>query len=435
MNSLKTLAVVAVLAAVAYGVYVTVHHTPPPAPPPPGGWPAGPEQHIPDMGSVTPQFGRPEGLEQGGPAGQGGMTPPGAGQATGIPPIGAQGAAGSPAGGPAGVPPIPGGPWPTEPAGSQPDAAAPPDPAAPTASYPGQFPADPPGGAAPQYPGQSPGMSGMSEAPGYPGASSQAPGADRVPGGVPEAAPGTAAEGAPGNDVRTRFEELMQTVEQKLAAGELAEAHLALSSLYGNPNLPVEMSHQVIDLLDQLAGTVIYSREHYLEDPYTVQPGDTMETIAAKYDVPWQVLARINRVRGPEDLQPGQQLKVIRGPFSAVVDLEKYELTLMLDRRYAGRFPIGVGEDQMRLEGTYTVQGKVPNPPYNGPEGMIPADDPNNPLGDLYIDLGHYVGIHGTNDPGELHRTAGRGTIRLADRDIDDLYGILSVGSEVVIRR
>jgi len=435
MNSLKTLAVVAVLAAVAYGVYVTIHHTPPPAPPPPGGWPAGPEQQIPDMGSVTPQFGQPGGLEQGGSAGPGGMTPPGAGQATGIPPIGAPGAAGYPsadpgsgAGGPAGVPPIPGGRWPADPAGSQPDAAAPPDPTAPTGSYPGQFPADPPGGATPPYPGQA---LGMSEAPGYPGASSQAPAADGVPGAVP----GTSAEGTPGNDVRARFEELMKAVEQKLAAGELAEAHLALSSLYGNPKLPVEMSHQVIDLLDQLAGTVIYSREHYLEDPYTVQPGDTMETIAAKYDVPWQVLARINGVRGPEDLQPGGQLKVIRGPFSAVVDLDKYELTLMLGRRYAGRFPIGVGEDQMRLEGTYTVQGKVPNPPYNGPDGMIPADDPNNPLGELYIDLGHYVGLHGTNDPGELHRTVGRGTVRLADRDIDDLYGMLSVGSEVVIRR
>jgi len=227
----------------------------------------------------------------------------------------------------------------------------------------------------------------------------------------------------------------MASVDQKLAAGELAEAHLALSGLYGNPKLPVEMSHRVIDLLDQLAGTVIYSREHYLEDPYTVQPGDSIETIAAKYDVPPEVLARINGVGGPEDLQPGQQLKVIRGPFSAVVDLENYELTLMLGRRYAGRFPIGVGEDQVRLEGTYTVQSKVPNPPYNGPDGMIPAGDANNPLGELYIDLGHYVGIHGTNNPAELHRTAGRGTIRLAERDIDDLYGMLSVGSEVVIRR
>jgi lipoprotein-anchoring transpeptidase ErfK/SrfK len=289
----------------------------------------------------------------------------------------------------------------------------------PSATAPGQSRIGSPGDAATQ-------ASNVPAAPASPGTASQG----QVPGAY-----GAASETSSDNDVRALFEDLMNTVDQKLAEGELAEAHLALSSLHGNPKLPVEMSHRVIDLLDQLAGTVIYSREHHLEAPYTVQPSDTMESIAAKYDVPAQVLARINRIGGPDDLQPGQQLKVIRGPFSALVDLENYELTLMLGRRYAGRFPIGVGEDQMRLEGTYTVQGKMPNPPYNGPEGTIPADDPNNPLGEFYIDLGNYVGLHGTTDPGQLHRTEGRGTIRLAERDIDDLYGILSVGSEVVIRR
>jgi len=419
MNSLKTLAVVAVLGAVAYGVYVTVHRNAPPVPPPPGGWPEGPPQQLPNLDAMTPQLGESGTTPAGGSAVPGGPISVGGAEATGIPPIGAPAATGNPpsgvgtAGGdPTAAPPFSGGP-------ASASSTAPPYPEGTSAD---QAQAGPPAASAPPYPGQA------AEPPQMPGFSGSAP-------DVP--ARGAAAEGVPGSgdDIRARFEDLMKTVDQKLAAGELAEAHLALSSLYGNPNLPVEMSHQVIALLDQLAGTVIYSREHYLEDPYTVQPGDTMETIARNYDVPPQVLRRINGIRGPEDLQPGRQLKVIRGPFRAVVDLEKYELTLMLGRRYAGRFPIGVGEDHVRLEGTYTVQNKVTNPPYDGPEGTIPADDPNNPLGEFYIDLGNYVGIHGTNDSRDLHRTAGRGAIRLADRDIDDLYGILSVGSQVVVRQ
>ena len=37
------------------------------------------------------------------------------------------------------------------------------------------------------------------------------------------------------------------------------------------------------------------------------------------------------------------RLKVVKGPFSATVSLEKRQLTLMLGGMYAGRFPIGLG--------------------------------------------------------------------------------------------
>jgi lipoprotein-anchoring transpeptidase ErfK/SrfK len=133
---------------------------------------------------------------------------------------------------------------------------------------------------------------------------------------------------------------------------------------------------------------------------------------------------------------------VVRGPFSAVVELTKLELTLMLNGRYAGRFPIGVGRDCDRLEGCYEVRHKVVNPQYYGPDRIdIDADDPNNPYGEFWIGLAEQgspdssIGIHGTNDPENLHRVGGRGTICLGNRDIDDLFGILSIGSRVLIRR
>ena len=233
----------------------------------------------------------------------------------------------------------------------------------------------------------------------------------------------------------------MQTIQSKLDAGRLDEAHLALSTLYGSPDIPVEMDRQVIDLLDQLAGSVIFSRQHLLEPEYTVRLGETIEQIAQTHYVPWQLLVRINGIRDPKNLQPGQKLKVIRGPFSAVIDLTKYELTLMLKGRYAGRFPIGAGRDYANLAGSYVVSDKTTNPRYFGPDQMeIAAEDPNNPYGEFWIGLSTQdgqpcgVGIHGTNDPANLHRTGSRGGICLDQQDIDDLFGILSVGSRVVIR-
>ena len=80
------------------------------------------------------------------------------------------------------------------------------------------------------------------------------------------------------------------------------------------------------------------------------QPGDTLERVAQRYNVPWQLLARINGLMPPgapnsddatkdQPLPVGMELKVVRGPFDAVVRLDKHELTLLLQNRYAGRFP------------------------------------------------------------------------------------------------
>ena len=51
-------------------------------------------------------------------------------------------------------------------------------------------------------------------------------------------------------------------------------------------------------LLGQLAGTVIYSTEHQLEPARVVKPGETLETIAKEYNVPWQLLGEDQRHHG-----------------------------------------------------------------------------------------------------------------------------------------
>jgi hypothetical protein len=235
---------------------------------------------------------------------------------------------------------------------------------------------------------------------------------------------------------QAKFDTLMQDVSKKLDEGRLAEVQLVLSSLYDNPDLPPAQARQVTDLLDKLAGTVIYSRQHYLEQPYVVRQGDTLDQIARQYNVPVVLLARINGIRDPQNLETGRELKVVRGPFNAVVHLDKHELTLMVEGRYAGRFPIGVGCDQPKLEGEYVVRDKNLNPAYRGPDGAtVPGGDPHNPLGKFWIGLSDSVGLHGTVDPQNIGRDDNRGAICLGDRDIDDIYGILSIGSRVVIQR
>jgi hypothetical protein len=284
-----------------------------------------------------------------------------------------------------------------------------------------------------------------------PGSQGLAPGGVRNLSPPPEIA--TTGGSASPNDRATedllqrQFADVMDGVHKKLDEGKLAEAQLALSILYVNPNLPAEQAKQITELLDQLAGTVIYSRQSYLEPPYAVQPGDTIERVAQKYRVPWQLLARINGLMPPgapnsdevvkdQPLAAGKELKVVQGPFDAVVQLDKRQLTLMVHNRYAGRFSIGVGRDQPKLDGQYSVGEKKLNPTYYGPDGItISPNDPKNPLGGAWIGLTDRIGIHGAADPQSVGRDDNRGAICVSDRDLQDLYGILSVGSRVTILR
>jgi lipoprotein-anchoring transpeptidase ErfK/SrfK len=119
-----------------------------------------------------------------------------------------------------------------------------------------------------------------------------------------------------------------------------------------------------------------------------------------------------------------------------VVDLSRHELTLTLEGRYAGRFPIGVGRDQPNLEGAYTVHDKTANPTYRGSDGIqYNGGDPRNPLGSAWIGLTDRIGIHGSPNPQGIGRDDNRGSICVPNQQIQDLYGILSVGSRVTIVR
>ena len=105
-------------------------------------------------------------------------------------------------------------------------------------------------------------------------------------------------------------------------------------------------------------------------------------------------------------------------------------MTLFLNDLYAGRFPIEVGNDPAPKTGTFLVQDKQTERTFYG--AMIPPDNPNNPYGRVWIDLGEQLCIHGSPNP---TRATDQGCISLPGDFADDLYGILSQGSSITIRR
>jgi LysM repeat protein len=229
------------------------------------------------------------------------------------------------------------------------------------------------------------------------------------------------------------FKQALAKAQSLVAEEEYVAALRTLSVFYKSPDLTEQQHRELLDLLDPLAGRVIYSREHLLTRPCTVGRGQTLADIAQQYNVPAQLLQKINGIESPNVLLPGSELKVVPGPFHADVDLVGQELTLFVDGLYAGRFPVSLGTDPQPKEGEFHVREKQLGKTYFALDGRtVPAESPNNPFGRVWMDLGREVCIHGSPASGSDSQ---HGCISLSPRDAEDVYSILSVGSKVRILR
>lgn len=236
------------------------------------------------------------------------------------------------------------------------------------------------------------------------------------------------------------FEKDWAKAQQEMGDGALAAALTTLSKWAADCTLNSEQRDRCIRVLDELAGSVIYSREHHLEPEYVVKAGETLAEISSTYQVPESLLAKINGVAPPFALTTGEKLKVVPGPFRAELSLGKNELTLFLGTYYAGRFPISVGPDIPPEAAVYEVAEKTNGRNYfdrrSGTE--VKLGDKANRYGNHWLGLrgehittGHSVGIHGRPLQASSER---EGSIGLDPLDAEDIYSILSVGSQVTVQ-
>lgn len=413
MNSIKSLLVVTVLATVAYGVYVSLNQ-PAPGPPPEG---APVDWNVAPLAAAPVHMGLPAAATDAAPQWPTGPAP----VAPGLPPV----EQAAPA-------PLASTTSPADYAAPQAAAAsATPAPAnageSATAYSAAPVPEYRPENSPPMYePATAPLATALPAPTDYSQAAASASPASVSP---TAAAPGT--EGTSSFD----FVGLVNQVQTLLDQGHVTTAQMTLSESFHHfedPGLSADQRLSLYTLLDQLTGTIIYSTEHLLEPAYVVQAGDTLDRVATAYGVPWQLLAKINALDTSQPLQVGQKLKVVRGPFSAFVELGQQRLTLWLNGRYAGRFGVSLGQDAPAADGEFAILDKVENPAYFGPAGSVAANDPQNPLGRHWLDLGNRIGLHASRSDATADP---RGYFRLAPSDAEDVYDILTVGSRVYIQR
>lgn len=109
--------------------------------------------------------------------------------------------------------------------------------------------------------------------------------------------------------------------------------------------------------------------------------------------------------------------------YRIIVDLSQRKLHLLEGNRTIMSYPVGIGA---MLSGTPTGKFIIINK----------APNPGGPFGAFWMGLSkpHY-GIHGTNNPSSIGKRVSAGCIRMHNKDVVALAAMVSIGTEVQIRK
>jgi len=257
-------------------------------------------------------------------------------------------------------------------------------------------------------------------------------------GSMPAQTAGMAPPPAQSQSKLVAFTSDWDEAHEQLAAGRYAEALALLSAWYDDADLAPEESQRLEDLLGQLAGTVIYSQEDLLMPPHIVGAGETLPAIAAPLGVSWQLLAKINGIPHPEELIPGEPLKLIHGPFDAEVSLSRRRVTLRLTGSYAGSFPMVVGEAVAARSGESLAVLAVERPGQQPTSAIQQAsfEVPQAPSsGAPVIRLQGDLLLVAAEDPAAMAHEPPATHLVVSRAHLADLIDILTPASRVVIGR
>ncbi len=142
----------------------------------------------------------------------------------------------------------------------------------------------------------------------------------------------------------------------------------------------------------------------------------------------------------------------VESPGTIIVDSQAKFLYYVLEGGQAIRMGVGVGREGFGWTGVVHVGAKQENPRWFPPREMVArqpslarfqasgmAGGAGNPLGVRAIYLFSDEGkdtlyrLHGTIEPNSIGQNASSGCIRLLNENVTELYGLVQIGTKVVV--
>lgn len=278
-----------------------------------------------------------------------------------------------------------------------------------------------------------------------------------TPGTTPATTPGATTPGAPLNITDGGVLSLVDQGDRALKDGKLLEARTSFSKALLHADATETDREALRTKLttinqDLVFGPAVTPGDNLVES-YKVQSGDALERIKKKRELAtdWRLIQRVNKLSNPNSIRVGQSLKLVRGPFHAVVNKASYRLDIFAGSPddpanwlYIKSYKVGLGEGNSTPVGNYTIKknSKLTNPYWTNPRTgqKFDKDDPNNPIGEYWIGwqgvgdaaANQGYGFHGTIDPASIGQQKSMGCVRLGTTDVAELYELLTEEVTVV---
>ena len=244
---------------------------------------------------------------------------------------------------------------------------------------------------------------------------------------------------------------LMRQAEEAIKANDPVRARELYNAALLSDRATAGDRAQIRQQMAALNQDLMFSPRVYPNDPfattYEVQRGDSLSRIAQNEGVAteWRLIQRVNRLSNPGGIYAGQKLKLVRGPFNAVVSKSAFRMDVYVGPPedidqwvYVRSFDVGLGEHDGTPLGVFTVRrhSKLINPFWRNPRTgeEFAADDPDNPIGERWVGLRGLgqaetfsgYGIHGTIEPDSIGREMSMGCVRMRPDDVALVYELLT---------
>jgi len=164
-----------------------------------------------------------------------------------------------------------------------------------------------------------------------------------------------------------------------------------------------------------------------------VEPGDTLINIAKKFGTTVELIKEANSLKG-DNIQARAKLKVSKAKYKVLVDKSQNILTLLGDDNIIKVYRVSTGENNCTPVGNFRLVNKIIDPVWYAEKAIVPAESPDNVLGSRWMgfNLPGY-GIHGTTSPEKIGQQATKGCVRMINAEVEELYKIIPVGTEVTV--
>jgi lipoprotein-anchoring transpeptidase ErfK/SrfK len=129
-------------------------------------------------------------------------------------------------------------------------------------------------------------------------------------------------------------------------------------------------------------------------------------------------------------------------PLRLELNLSKRKVTLFRAGEVFKSYPVAIGRPGWETPtGTFKIETMYKNPvwinPFTGE--AISGGDGDNPLGRRWLGFHkngkNWAGFHGTNSVNSIGTAASHGCVRMFEKDVEELFTLVSVGTPVVVKR